>query len=279
MALITWSPSDKGVNVNLSNNNLTATRIGAAIDDLGVRATEGKSSGKWYFEVFFPIQFYQIIGLASADQSVNFNMSNLTPLESCRLFETHRGLKPNSVSDWSASYTTGDESNNQTIGVKLDLDVGTLSFFRNGIFLGIAFSDLLTMSLPLYPFAGILESTIVNFGATPFNIITTNPTAWSQLIDEGYLPYDVENATWLVAYKSLIKSNNQLYSLDQDYNFIPVASPTLENFQTHGLDNLNGLVTPKTKVGYKMNQLGNGISSKTIIPEKWWRSIQGLEVK
>ena len=79
--------------------------------------------------------------------------------------------------------------------------------------------------------------------------------------------------------KSLIKSNNQLYSLDQEYNFIPVTSPTLENFQTYGLDSLNGLATPKTKMEYKMNQLGDGISSKTIIPEKCWRSIQGLEVK
>lgn len=79
--------------------------------------------------------------------------------------------------------------------------------------------------------------------------------------------------------KTLVKSNNQLYSLDQDYNFIPVASPILENFQTYGLDSLNGLATPKTKMEYKMNQLGDGISSKTIIPEKWWRSIQGLEIK
>ena len=79
--------------------------------------------------------------------------------------------------------------------------------------------------------------------------------------------------------KTLIKLNNQLYSLDQDYNFIPVTSPTLENFQTYGLDTLNRLATPKTKMDYKMNQLGDGISSKTIIPEKLWRSIQGLEVK
>lgn len=279
MALITWNPLDKGTNVDLSNNNLTATGIGAATTGRGVRATKGKSSGKWYFEVFFPTQFYQNIGLVSADQSVNFDMSSLTPLTSCRLFEPYRGIKPNSVSGWSASYTTGDGSNNQTIGIKLDLDVGTLSFFRNGIFLGIAFSDLLTMSLPLYPFAGTGESITVNFGATPFNIITTNLTAWNQLIDEGYQPYDVENATWLVTYKSLVKLNNQLYSLDQDYNFIPVASPTLENFQTYGLNSLNGLVIPKTKINYKMNQLGDGISSKTIIPEKWWRSIQGLEIK
>ena len=46
---ITWNPSDKGANVTLSNGNLSAEANSTNVDS--VRATNSKSSGKWYWEI------------------------------------------------------------------------------------------------------------------------------------------------------------------------------------------------------------------------------------
>lgn len=43
-----WNPSDKDPNTTLLNSNLTSQGDGTG----AVRATVGKSSGKWYFEVY-----------------------------------------------------------------------------------------------------------------------------------------------------------------------------------------------------------------------------------
>lgn len=279
MALITWNPLDKGVNVVLSNNNLSCAGSGT-YDQRGVRATAGKSDGKWYFEVLYPEQSYQLVGFATSEQTVNLDMSSITPLQHCLFFEPYRGMRfASSNVPHTSSYTNSDGSMNQLIGIAIDLNVGIVTYYKNGVSLGTAFDNFSSLIKPLFPYLGTGTIVHTNFGATRFSIADTNLNEWENLLSQGYLPYDVENATWLTTYKSLVKSNNQLYSLDQDYNFIPVTSPTLENFQTYGLDSLNGLTTPKTKTNYKMNQLGDGISGKTIVPEKWRRSIQGLEVK
>lgn len=46
----TWNPLDKASGVTLSNNNLTAAGSGVGAER-GVRATLGRSTGKWHFEV------------------------------------------------------------------------------------------------------------------------------------------------------------------------------------------------------------------------------------
>lgn len=48
MAIVTWNPNDKGSSIILSNNNLIAS--GFTTTNNFVRATEGKTNGKWYFE-------------------------------------------------------------------------------------------------------------------------------------------------------------------------------------------------------------------------------------
>lgn len=49
---VTWNPSDKGSNVSLTNTNHSAASSSSAFS--AVRATVGKSSGKYYFEIVFP---------------------------------------------------------------------------------------------------------------------------------------------------------------------------------------------------------------------------------
>lgn len=49
-ANVTWNPSDKGANIVLSNGNLDATGGGGVWN--AVRATVGKTAGKFYWEIF-----------------------------------------------------------------------------------------------------------------------------------------------------------------------------------------------------------------------------------
>ncbi|WP_024834549.1 hypothetical protein [Ruminiclostridium josui] len=59
---VTWNPTDKEWGVTLSNGNLTATISGLSS---GVRASLGKSSGKWYWECTVDNRGYSEIGIAN----------------------------------------------------------------------------------------------------------------------------------------------------------------------------------------------------------------------
>lgn len=61
----TWNPSDKSANVTLSNGNLTAS--GSNGSGGAVRANQGKSSGKWYWEITQNAAILgQVVGVGNA---------------------------------------------------------------------------------------------------------------------------------------------------------------------------------------------------------------------
>ena len=68
----TWNPSDKGTVFTLSNVNKTITQ--ASTGNGLVRATIGKSSGKWYWEVVTTRTTDYYVGIA------NVTPDSLTPL-------------------------------------------------------------------------------------------------------------------------------------------------------------------------------------------------------
>lgn len=267
-----------GVADNITcNDNIVSTIANSVYQ--GAKSNTSKTSGKWYFE-------YRIlsstVNLDSHGVGIHQNYSPMYgdlryggKVEEYAYLSNGNKMNNYVSLSYGTSFTIGDY-----IGIALDMDNKKITFFKNGVNQGLAFTfaNITEAVIGFRNYSGN-TSTEFNLGKNTFSIVSQNLSEWESLLSQGYQPYDADSAAWLVSYKSLIKSNNQLYSLDQDYNFIPVASPTLENFQTYGLDSLNGLATPKTKMNYKMNQLGDGISSKTIIPEKWWRNIQGLEVK
>ncbi|MGY0372460.1 SPRY domain-containing protein [Clostridium sp. JNZ J1-5] len=228
MALITWNPNDKGTNVTLSNNNLTATIKGTT--NSGVRATEGKSSGKFYFECAISAtgtSFFPFIGISTNDASLSWS-----PGDKIRAYY-YDGRKYNGTStNYGAIYGKGS-----IIGVTLDLDDGTIEFFNNGVSQGVAFTDLSILTKPLYPYivhGGSSADAIItaNFGATPF----------TYELPVGYSPYDIENASWFVKTKYLIqnKTNNNIYSLDTGGNIVLSPSQIVDesNYITNGFSTL-----------------------------------------
>lgn len=169
--LITWDTVNIGTGATLSNGNLTAVVSGTVST---VRATRGKMVGKWYWEVKVDVVGYALIGIVNKDTSLS--VSNFTQLTTKYYY--HNGNKYAGATAYGASYTTGD-----TISVLLDLDIGTIEFYKNGVSQGVAFTDVKTLG-EVFPAitngSGGSNTTTTNFGAIPF----------TYAIPSGYLPYN-----------------------------------------------------------------------------------------
>lgn len=132
-----------------------------------IRADNGYASGKWYWEVTLlkvgnPAD--TLIGVMAASSPVtNYPGSDANGYS----YYADSGLKYTSGS--GTSYTSATASIGDTIGVALDMDAGTLSFYKNGQPLGQAFSGLIGKIL--FPAIGLRwsgESASFNFGDQPF---------------------------------------------------------------------------------------------------------------
>ncbi len=103
-----------------------------------------------------------------------------------------------------------------------DLDNHIINFYINGI---LDTNYTITLENEVYTAIMINNNgenkggTITaNFGATPFNIVSSNKSTWNKLVDKGYKPYDVYNANWeWRVSKYLIKQNNNYYSINNNY--------------------------------------------------------------
>ncbi|WP_434305480.1 SPRY domain-containing protein [Clostridium botulinum] len=261
MSLITWNPNDKGDSVTLSNNDFTAKLDGVYS---GVRATEGKANGKFYFEFTLDEVVYPVIGVCNKNAPKEWVYNGVYG-DNARLY-SFDGMKYPGGIDYGIPYTIGS-----IIGVALDLDNGILEFFNNSIPQGIAFTDLIKSTKPIYPYivhsGSRFSSTITaNFGAIPFYISKYAKDMWGQLIKKGYKPYDLENANWdwkkLYNSKYLINQDNNYYSTKS--NFInlgkPIDNTQLENwYNKYGSDDVNIITENLNNKEFPMSKDENGI--------------------
>lgn len=167
----TWNPialSSANVVPSLGNLKLTQT------NDAWTAGTLGVSSGKWYWEIVpgSGIGGAFFIGIVAAPPRPGAGDS--PGIQSIAWYS----YKPDgnkydgtTATAYGASYTTGD-----VVGVALDLDAGTLTFYKNNTSQGTAFSGLTGIWFPLgyqYP------SGTTNFGQTAFSY--TPPTGFKRL--------------------------------------------------------------------------------------------------
>ena len=168
--------------VTLTNGNLDATYSATS----GIAyATMGVSSGKWYWEVVGTSNPPYMIGISK-------DVSPITDWQSTNGFGyfSQNGQKyTNSAgSAYGATYTTND-----VIGVALDMDAGTLTFYKNGTSQGTAFSSLSGTYFPSLqnPGANSITHTF-NFGQRPFAY--TAPSGFKALCTQN-LPTPTIGAT------------------------------------------------------------------------------------
>lgn len=156
----TWNPSDKSAGVILSSGDLTVSKSSGASCDW-VRATIGKSSWKWYWEI--------VIGNIDNDAYIGIANSSFVLTSNVALGNTYvyraTGAFWFGLWTWPAfwsSFWTGD-----VIWFALDNTALTFSFYKNGI---IQWTSNLAVGtwFPLNTVYWPLTVGTTNFGATPF---------------------------------------------------------------------------------------------------------------
>lgn len=125
---MTWNPSDKSADITLSNGNATATA--GATSWKSVRGQQGRSTGKYYFEL--------VLGSASANGcmvGVGTEIPSLTTHMGASLYgwayynySTGQKWNNNFAQAFGDSFTTGD-----VIGVAVDMDAGKIWWSKNGV--------------------------------------------------------------------------------------------------------------------------------------------------
>lgn len=166
----TWEASTKGASISLSNGDLTATLSGAGV----VRATIGKSSGKWYWE-YHVDSVSGLMLLGFGDDSLGGNNYGGYLGDTSFAWEgwrsdtgaNYQGGTNRSFFAGGGTYAVGD-----TIGVVLDATARDAVIYKNNVLVGTMHTLSLTSAIRpcVTPNGGVTA----NFGATAF-VYPTRP--------------------------------------------------------------------------------------------------------
>ena len=134
----------KPSNTTISDGNLqVVTNTSSAF---GSTATIAVDTGKWYWESIFAGGQYMIVGIDSAETPTSSDVYLGNTATSYSYYNAN-GQKINNATGTAYGATFGT---NDIIGIALDLDVGTLTFYKNGVSQGIAFSGLSGLFTPAF---------------------------------------------------------------------------------------------------------------------------------
>ena len=169
----------------LSNGNLSLT---TGVADAIAVGTMAVSSGKWYWEITATtvnasLSAIGIIGQPPASLTVDLRT---TSNGYCYISNGNKGNN-NTTSAYGATYTSSD-----VIGVALDLDAGTLVFYKNGVSQGTAYSSLSgTFSPAIGDLAGANSGAVFNcnFGQRAFAY--TAPSGFKALCTQNLPPVTI----------------------------------------------------------------------------------------
>jgi hypothetical protein len=144
-------------NGNLQHRATAATWVNAS-------STLFLTSGKWYWEVTNIGGNFSMIGVATNAASTAQNYATATNTWTYFTDGTKYGNNATATA-YGASY-----GNNDVIGVALDMDAGTLTFYKNGVSQGTAFNTGLS-GLSVCPWVGSYTNNVgvdFNFGQRAF---------------------------------------------------------------------------------------------------------------
>jgi hypothetical protein len=164
----TWNPADKGANLTLSSANLVATNTVTFVFN-NVRATIGKSSGKWYWEVVITGGGDCMVGIANSTQSLTTYTTGPNGFSIYQNGGTIYGYG----TGYSTSYST------ETIGMALDMDTGVLTIYKNNVSLGTATTGLTGTWFPIVCLYQNAAAATANFGPT---FTYSPPSGYSALL-------------------------------------------------------------------------------------------------
>lgn len=157
------NPLNTGSNITLSGGNLNLSQNGSAGISKGTIAV---SSGKWYWECTLLSGTGESYGIAKdtalpTTTYVGYSADTWG-------YQSVNGKSYNNIAGGSTATTYGATwTTNDIIGVALDLDSGTLTFYKNGTSQGIAFTGLSGTFTPAIGNDAV-HTDCANFGQRPF---------------------------------------------------------------------------------------------------------------
>jgi hypothetical protein len=210
---VTLNPNDAGSGNTLSNGNLTVVN---STNNTGIRATHGKTSGKWYWEIKYDSgSNVFVIGVSNKSYPLNPNSSSNT---NRRSYYAYSGNKLPENMSYGTSLVISD-----IIGIALDLDNGTLEFYKNGVSIGISHTNVKELG-EVYPYieggTNSGKTLTFNFGATPF----------SYPIPHRFYSYD--GRQYGSVDKILISSKDEYYSVISEVMGAETAIPKMTSNTT-----------------------------------------------
>jgi len=165
---------DKAASLSVINGNLTISSTAAAWNSQAASILI-PTSGKWYWECEVGGAGNEYMIGITGEQSA---LSGQYPGQANGYGYYRSGQKftASTGSAYGASYTSGD-----VIGVAVDVDAGTLTFYKNGTSQGVAFSSGISSNpSPSFAVNGTTASNLhPNFGQRPFAY--TPPTGFKAL--------------------------------------------------------------------------------------------------
>jgi len=174
-------------NCSSTDGNLIGS-VTNATGGVAAISTIGMSSGKWYWEVTPTVSSAYMIGIGKAGYGAGLNPFDWQTTSGFGYFSNNGNKYTNSVSTaYGASYTTND-----VIGVALDMDAGTLAFYKNGTSQGTAFTGLSDTYHAMLQNPGATGTMAFNFGQRPFAY--TAPSGFKALCTQN-LPTPTIGAT------------------------------------------------------------------------------------
>jgi hypothetical protein len=268
-----------GANLNISSPSSTAPMT---------RGTIGVSSGKWYWEVTYTTAGTSSIGIASQAGSNTGTVGQNT--YSWGYLNDARKYFNSSATAYGASYTTND-----VIGVALDMDAGTLTFYKNGVSQGTAFSSITGTIFPaISDYSTAAAAWSCNFGQRPFAY--TPPTGFARLntynlpdstIKKGNTVMDATLYTGNASTQTITnaagfkpdfvwtKSRANAYQPNL-YNSISGVNKFLQSNNTNAETTLVGSLTSFNSNGYTLGNQDNSNFTNGSTAVGWqWQAGQG----
>ena len=161
----TLNPNDAASSATFTNGNLTVATTSASGGTS--KASIGISFGKWYWEYTCTnTQRADMVGILG--EGYSFPSTHFGPSPVGYGYYALNGNKYNNGT--GLAYGEGF-TNGQTIGIAFDADNGTLTFYKNGVSQGVAFTGMPTTTY--FPVHGDGSSSAIssghyNFGQRPF---------------------------------------------------------------------------------------------------------------
>ena len=151
--------------------------------------TFGASSGKWYAEIKYTGSGTPSLGIASVGLKAELGSTS----DSYGYMSSAQKYNNGSMTSYGSSYTTND-----IIGIALDLDNGTLIFYKNGVSQGTAFTSISgTFTFGGSRTTATQTSFTANFGNPPYSANSYTDGAgygnFSYAVPSGYYALNTKN--------------------------------------------------------------------------------------